>query len=109
MADEILTRLHAVLLSRKGGDPQVSYVSSLYHRGIDTILKKVGEEAVETVIAGKGGQPGQVIHEMADLWFHSLVLLAYLDLTPDQVLAELERRFGQSGLSEKAARGEARS
>ncbi|MDA8390110.1 MAG: phosphoribosyl-ATP diphosphatase [Gammaproteobacteria bacterium] len=109
MSDEILTRLHAVLLSRKGGDPRASYVASLYDKGIDAILKKVGEEAVETVIAGKDGKPSEVIHEMADLWFHSLVLLAHLDLTPAQVLAELERRFGQSGLTEKAARGEARS
>ncbi|MDA8361260.1 MAG: phosphoribosyl-ATP diphosphatase [Gammaproteobacteria bacterium] len=108
MSDEILTRLYSVLLSRKGGDPEASYVASLYKKGTDAILKKVGEEAIETVIAGKGGTPKEVIHEMADLWFHSLVLLAHLDLTPAQVLAELDRRFGQSGLTEKAARGEMR-
>ncbi len=102
---EILRELAAVLESRKAGDPGSSYVSGLYAKGLDAILKKVGEEAVETIIAAKGGDAEQLIHETADLWFHTLVLLAQRGLKPDDVLLELERRFGQSGLEEKATRG----
>jgi len=93
-----------VLESRKQADADSSYVASLYHKGLDTILKKIGEESAETIIAGKAGDDDQIIYEMADLWFHSLVLLAHKGLTADQVLQELERRFGLSGHDEKASR-----
>jgi phosphoribosyl-ATP pyrophosphohydrolase len=93
-----------VLEARKQADPQSSYVASLYHKGLDTILKKVGEESAETLIAAKNDDDGQVIHEMADLWFHCLVLLAQRGLTAEQVLNELDRRFGLSGHDEKASR-----
>lgn len=99
---EVLNKLAAVLESRKGADPQSSYAAGLYAKGLDAILKKVGEEAIETVLAAKSGE--RVVHEIADLWFHTLVLLAHMDLKPDDVLAELERRFGVSGVDEKAAR-----
>ena len=93
-----------MLEQRKQAAPDSSYVAGLYAKGLDTILKKIGEEATETVIAAKGGDAEQLVYEMADLWFHSLVLLAQQGLGPDQVLKELERRFGLSGLEEKAAR-----
>jgi phosphoribosyl-ATP pyrophosphohydrolase len=96
--------LAAVLESRKEAAPDSSYVAGLYHKGLDAILKKVGEEATETVIAAKGGDAGQLVYETADLWFHTLVLLAHQGLGPDRVLDELERRFGLSGLEEKAQR-----
>ncbi len=102
---DILERLAAVLEQRKSAAPDSSYVAGLYHKGLDEILKKLGEEAAETLIAAKNGEPEQIIYETADLWFHSLVLLAQQGLGPGQVLAELERRFGLSGLEEKAARG----
>jgi len=95
-----------VLEARKQADVDSSYVASLYHKGLDTILKKIGEEAAETIIAAKGSDDEQVIYEMADLWFHSLVLLAQKGLSADQVLQELDRRFGLSGLEEKAARSD---
>ena len=101
---DVLTRLAAILEERKQADPGSSYVASLYHKGLDSILKKVGEEATETVIAAKGGDRGQIVYETADLWFHSLIMLSACGLGPDEVLAELERRFGLSGLEEKAAR-----
>jgi phosphoribosyl-ATP pyrophosphohydrolase len=104
MSDDILRRLAAVLEQRKQADPDSSYVAGLYAKGLDTILKKVGEEATETVIAAKGGDRDQLVYETADLWFHSLVLLAHQEISPDRVLRELERRFGLSGLDEKAAR-----
>ncbi len=106
MATDVLLELARVLEGRKQADPGGSYVASLYARGLDTILKKVGEEATETVIAAKGGDRKQLIHETADLWFHTLVLLAHQGLGPEAVLQELERRFGLSGLEEKAARNE---
>ena len=99
-----LDKLAAVLESRKGADPASSYVASLYAKGLDAILKKIGEEATETVIAAKEGKAGPLLHEIADLWFHTLVLLAHQGLKPDDVLAELERRFGLSGLEEKGRR-----
>lgn len=102
---EILARLAEVLESRRGGDPDKSYVARLYRDGLDAILKKVGEEATETVLAAKTGDARQLTHEVADLWFHTLVLLSHQGLTPDAVLDELARRFGVSGLDEKAARG----
>jgi len=103
MSDTI-RKLSEVLEARKGADAESSYVARLYAKGIDTILKKVGEEATETVIAAKGGVREEVIYETADLWFHTLVMLKHLDIEPQAVLDELERRFGLSGLEEKANR-----
>jgi len=102
--DTTLDRLAEVLESRKTADAGTSYVAGLYREGLDAILKKMGEEAVETIIAAKGGRREAVIHETADLWFHTLIMLSHLNLKPSEVLAELDRRFGQSGLAEKAAR-----
>jgi phosphoribosyl-ATP pyrophosphohydrolase len=104
--NDILDRLAETLEARKSADPQSSYVAKLYAKGLDAILKKVGEEATETVIAAKGGDKDQLVYEMADLWFHSLVLLASQGLHPDDVLNELARREGLSGIEEKASRGE---
>ena len=104
MPDDILRQLAKVLEQRKQADPDSSYVAGLYHKGLDTILKKVGEEATETVIAAKGGDADELVYETADLWFHTLVLLAHQGVDPDRVLNELARRFGLSGLEEKAAR-----
>lgn len=105
---DILNELHQVLEERKSADPDTSYVASLYARGLNKILEKVGEEAVETLLAARdtdaGGDPRALISETADLWFHSMVMLAHLGLDPDQVLAELSRRFGLSGHDEKANR-----
>jgi len=101
---DILNQLAEVLEQRKGSDPKASYVAHLYHKGLDTILKKIGEEATETVIAAKDGDREQIIYEMADLWFHSMVLLSDQGIAPDEILSELERRFGLSGHEEKAAR-----
>lgn len=105
MSNDVLAQLAEVLESRKGADPDSSYVAKLYAKGLDAILKKIGEEATETVMAAKDGDAEKIIYETADLWFHSLVLLAQQGLGPEQVLAELERRFGLSGLEEKARRG----
>jgi phosphoribosyl-ATP pyrophosphohydrolase len=102
---DVLSRLAEVLETRKAADPESSYVARLYGKGLDAILKKVGEEATETVMAAKDGAPEKIVHEVADLWFHTLVLLAQQGLRPEQVLAELDRRFGLSGLDEKAQRG----
>jgi phosphoribosyl-ATP pyrophosphohydrolase len=104
-AGDTLERLAAVLEARKAADPAGSYVAKLYAKGLDAILKKIGEEATETVMAAKDGDPDRIVCETADLWFHTLVLLAHQGLGPAAVLAELERRFGLSGLEEKAARG----
>ena len=101
---DVLNRLAEVLEARKQADPDSSYVAKLYHKGLDAILKKVGEEATETVMAAKDGVPEKIVYEVADLWFHTLVLLAQQGLKPEQVLAELDRRFGLSGLAEKARR-----
>jgi len=101
---DLLQHLAQVLEQRKTADPEQSYVASLYAKGLDTILKKVGEEATETVIAAKNGDTEQLIYETADLWFHTLVLLTHQGLGPESVLNELERRFGLSGLEEKAQR-----
>lgn len=102
--DDILNRLYRVLEARKGADAEESYVSRLYAKGPDSILKKIGEEATETVMAAKDGDREQLVHEIADLWFHCLVLLVYQDLRPQDVLDELQNRFGSSGLVEKARR-----
>lgn len=101
---EILTRLAAVLEERKQANADESYVASLYQAGTDKILKKLGEEATETIIAGKGGNREEIIYETADLWFHSLVLLTHNNIDPQEVLDELDRRFGLSGIDEKASR-----
>ncbi len=103
---DVLTKLAAVLESRKQADPDSSYVAKLYSKGLDSILKKIGEEATETVMAAKDGDADQIIYETADLWFHTMVLLAQQGLSPDDVLNELDRRFGLSGLEEKASRAE---
>lgn len=103
-APDTLQQLAAVLEARKAADPESSYVARLYAKGLDAILKKIGEEATETVLAAKDGDRAKVVYETADLWFHTLVLLAHQGLGPDAVLAELRRRFGLSGLAEKAAR-----
>lgn len=101
-----LQQLAEVLEQRKGADPDSSYVAQLYSKGLDKILKKVGEEATEVVMAAKDGDKDNVVYEVADLWFHTMVLLAQQGLSPNDVLAELDRRFGLSGLDEKAARSE---
>jgi len=102
---DTLEQLAAVIEARKGADAGSSYVAGLFARGMNAILKKVGEEAAETIIAAKDPDNTALVHETADLWFHTLVMLAARGLGPDAVLAELERRFGVSGLEEKAARG----
>lgn len=106
--NDILQQLAQVLEHRKTEAPDKSYVASLYAKGIDSILKKIGEEATETVIAGKSGDNQQIVYECADLWFHSMILLAYQGLHPDDVLQELQRRFGLSGLKEKLQRDNAK-
>ena len=105
--DDTLRRLAEVIESRKpaaGGDPAASYVARLFDKGTDAILKKVGEEAVETVMAAKDGDPEKIVYEVADLWFHSMIALAHFGLSPADVLAELRRREGLSGLEEFALR-----
>jgi phosphoribosyl-ATP pyrophosphohydrolase len=101
---EVLQQLADVLEQRKQQSADKSYVASLYAKGLDTILKKIGEEATETVIAAKNGDKQQIIYETADLWFHCMVLLAQQGLGPNDVLNELQRRFGLSGIEEKAQR-----
>jgi phosphoribosyl-ATP pyrophosphohydrolase len=103
---DILQQLGKALEARKQADPATSYVAGLYAKGLDAILKKVGEEATETILAAKSGSPEHLLYETADLWFHTLVMLAAKGLGPEDVLAELDRRFGLSGLDEKAARHE---
>jgi phosphoribosyl-ATP pyrophosphohydrolase len=102
----ILERLEAAILARRGADPGSSYVAKLQARGLDAILKKIGEEATETVIAAKAGDRAGLVHETADLWFHCLVLLSERGISLAEVLAELERREGRSGIEEKASRKE---
>ncbi|HSH54633.1 MAG TPA: phosphoribosyl-ATP diphosphatase [Methylotenera sp.] len=103
---DILDRLSELLEQRKSADPQSSYVAKLYAKGMDSILKKVGEEATETIIAAKDGNKEHLIYETADLWFHTLVMLAQAGLKPQDVLDELARREGLSGIDEKASRVE---
>jgi phosphoribosyl-ATP pyrophosphohydrolase len=104
MNDAILAELADVIDARKRGDPETSYVARLFAAGADAVLKKIGEEATETVMAAKDGVPERIVAETADLWFHCMILLAQHGLRPEQVLAELARRAGTSGLEEKAAR-----
>lgn len=103
-SDDTLARLAAVIESRKGGDPDKSYVARLFAKGQDAILKKIGEEATETVMACKDGVREKIVYEVADLWFHSMLALSVHGLAPADVLAELRRREGLSGLEEFAAR-----
>jgi phosphoribosyl-ATP pyrophosphohydrolase len=105
---DVLARIAEVIESRKpaaGGDPDKSYVAKLFAKGTDAILKKIGEEATETVMAAKDGDAQKIVYEVADLWFHSMIALAQFGLTPQQVIAELARREGLSGLEEFARRG----
>ena len=106
MSDDILKRLTETLEARKTAAPDSSYVAKLHAKGLDAILKKIGEEATETVMAAKDGQNEKIIYEVADLWFHTLVLLSHQGLTAQDVLNELARREGVSGLEEKASRKE---
>ena len=110
-SQDALASLAAVIESRKagnGGDPNASYVARLLHKGPDSFLKKIGEEATEVVMAAKdadhGGDKTKIVYEVADLWFHCMVALAHYDLTPGDVIAELQRREGTSGIEEKALR-----
>ena len=102
--NDTLARLAAVIDARRGADPDRSYVARLFSRGTDAILKKVGEEATEVVMAAKDGDRQRIVGETADLWFHTMVALSHFGLGPAEVLAELERREGQSGLEEFALR-----
>ena len=102
--NDTLARLAAVIEARKSGDPDRSYVARLFHKGHDAILKKVGEEATEVVMACKDGEPAKIVGEVADLWFHSMLALSAHGLAPADVLAELERRERMSGLEEFASR-----
>ena len=102
---DILEALYQIVQERKQlGDGEKSYVKSLFDKGLDKILSKIGEEATETAIAGKGGDRDEVVYEVADLFFHVVVLLGYYDLPPEKIYAELRRRFGLSGIEEKANR-----
>src|SRR5687768_2006756 len=104
MTTDVLDELYATLQARKGASAQDSYVAKLYRDGLDAILKKVGEEATETVIAAKSGDRAALVHELADLWFHSLVLMAHQDVPLAELSDELARRRGRSGLDEKSKR-----
>lgn len=103
---DILKQLAEVLEERKNADPESSYVAKLYSKGLDAILKKIGEEATETVMAAKDGHADKIIYETADLWFHTMVMLSAQGISHEDVLNELARRFGISGLDEKANRQE---
>ena len=106
---DTLQKLAAIIEERKSADPDSSYVAQLHHKGLEKILAKVAEEAEETIEAARntvGSDVDHLVYETADLWFHTLVMLAKLDTGPEAVLAELERRFGVSGLDEKASRGQ---
>jgi len=102
--DDILQAVSRVILERKANPTEKSYTASLMQKGVDKILKKLGEEATELVIAGKGGVRDEIVYEAADLFFHTLVLLGYHDIPLDDVYAELGRRFGISGIEEKGSR-----
>jgi phosphoribosyl-ATP pyrophosphohydrolase len=104
MNNDILQAVYRVILERKANPSEQSYTASLMAKGVDKILKKVGEEATEVVIAGKGGARDEIIYETADLFFHSLVLLGYYGIEPEEIYGELRRRFGISGITEKESR-----
>lgn len=101
---DVLNRLAELLEQRKSADATTSYVAKLYAKGLDSILKKIGEEATETIIAAKDGQRDAIVYETADLWFHTLVMLAHQNIQPQEILDELARREGLSGIEEKNAR-----
>lgn len=101
---DILNRLSVILEARKRAQVDSSYVANLYSKGLDAILKKIGEESTELVMAAKDGERTNIVHETADLWFHCMILLAHQGMGPDEVLMELEERFGVSGVEEKASR-----
>ncbi|MBI4666301.1 MAG: phosphoribosyl-ATP diphosphatase [Nitrospinae bacterium] len=101
MSEEILRKIYSVAQERKKADPESSYVAKLYSKGEDKVLEKVGEEAIEVILAVKTGDRGQIIYETADLWFHSILALALKDVTVDDVLNELSGRFGKTGIREK--------
>ena len=101
---DILRRLGQTIESRRGSDPAGSYVASLFSKGHDAILKKIGEESAETLLASKDGDKLHIVRETADLWFHCLIMLAWHGIGPDDVLAELNRREGTSGIDEKKSR-----
>lgn len=107
--DDILQAIYQVILKRKANPSENSYTSSLMAKGIDKILKKVGEEATELIIAGKGGAREEIVYETADLFFHTLVLLGFHDIEPVEIYAELHRRFGVSGIVEKSSRNKEKS
>jgi phosphoribosyl-ATP pyrophosphohydrolase len=102
--DDILQAVYRVIRERKANPSENSYTASLMQKGIDKVLKKVGEEATELVIAGKGGVRQEIVYETADLLFHTLILLGFYDIEPEEVYGELRRRFGVSGIEEKASR-----
>jgi len=102
--DDILNKLEQILEDRKSAKADESYVSSLYAKGLDEILKKIGEESAEVIMAAKDGDQDKIIYEVADLWFHTLVLLRFNDIKIDKIQDELSKRFGLSGLEEKANR-----
>ncbi|SNB47795.1 phosphoribosyl-ATP diphosphatase [Geobacter sp. DSM 9736] len=102
--NDILCALYQVIEERKRSGGESSYTASLFQKGLDTILKKLGEEATELVIAGKGGGRDGIVYETADLLFHTLVLLGYYDIPPEEIFTELRRRFGTSGIHEKNSR-----
>ncbi len=102
--DDILQAVYQVIQERKSASADSSYTASLLQKGVDKILKKLGEEATEVVIAGKGGKREEIVYETADLFFHTLVLLGFYDISPEEIYAELRRRFGTSGVAEKASR-----
>ncbi|MDQ6976326.1 MAG: phosphoribosyl-ATP diphosphatase [Mariprofundaceae bacterium] len=104
MNNDIFEQLSTVIASRRNRDPDSSYVASLFHKGQDKILEKVGEEAIETILASKTGDADKIIYETADLWFHSMIMLSYHGLSVDDVANELARRFGVSGHHEKKMR-----
>lgn len=104
MSDDVLAELGRILAQRRDADPEASYSAMLMQGGTEPVLRKIGEEATEVVLAGTGDDDRAVVHEIADLWFHTLVLLAQRGLGPAEVLAELDRRAGVSGHAEKAAR-----
>ena len=103
-SSKVLEALYDTLVARKTADPASSYVAQLHSRGIDSILKKIGEEAAETLIAAKNEDKAELVHELADLWFHTLVLAAHREIPVQAILDELARRSGRSGLEEKASR-----
>jgi phosphoribosyl-ATP pyrophosphohydrolase len=104
---DILDAVYRIILERKQlAAGEKSYVKSLYDKGLDKILSKIGEEATETAVAGKGGDPEEVVYEVADLLFHVLILLGYYDIPPKKIYAELRKRFGISGIEEKAKRSQ---